>query len=772
MFGNFTEDARKVLIGAKKEMHELKHPYVGSEHLLLSILKNNSEIAIKLKNYGLDYKKLKDEIIKVIGLGSNPSAWFLYTPLLKRVLETAVIDSRENNNGEVTVEHLFSSLLEEGEGVAIRILLGLNIDLDELYNEFSYKLINNNKKKKNLLIEELGIDLTKKAMNNELDPVVGRDNEIKRLLEVLSRRTKNNPILIGEAGVGKTAIVEELSRLIVSGDVPLNLKNKRIIALDMASAVAGTKYRGEFEDRMRKILKEIEDNPDIILFIDEVHTLVGAGGAEGAIDASNIFKPALARNKLRCIGATTISEYKKFIEPDSALERRFQKIIVDVPNKETVKEILYKIKSIYERYHLVSVDDNILDLIIDLSEKYIYDRNQPDKSIDVLDEVCAKVSLKESKDLRRYNDLNKELHNIIKQKNKCIVDNNFEEASKYKKEENELMDEINNLELCFYKKDNVKKVTKEDVANVINMKTKIPVYEILNDDKKIIKNIERSLKNKIIGQSNAINQVLDIAKRIKLGFREENKCYSMMFCGPSGVGKTELSKLFGNNLVGKNNVIRLDMSEYSEGHSISKFIGAPPGYIGYSDNRNVLEEIRNKPYSVLILDEIEKAHPNIINLLFQILDEGKIKDSLSKEIRFDNVTIIMTSNLGFNDINVGFLNDKNNIVLSKLKENFNVAFVNRIDNIVTFNKLNRDNIGELVKNKLKNLKEKYKLKDVKIKFAKNIVDNIINKSNYEEFGARQIDKIIKDCIENYIIDNILIGNEYIEVNKLLEHTLV
>ena len=773
MFNNFTEEARKILIGAKKEMHELKHPYVGSEHLLLSILKNDNIISKKLKEYNLDYKIFKDEIIKIIGVGSNPSSWFLYTPLLKRVLESAVIDSRENNNGEVTIEHLFSSLLEEGEGVAIRIMLGMNIDLDELYNDFSYKLLNNKtNKKKKLLLEELGVDLTKKALNNELDPVVGRDKEIKRLLEVLSRRTKNNPLLIGEAGVGKTAIVEELSRLIVSGNVPLNLKNKRLIALDMASAVAGTKYRGEFEDRMRKILKEIEDNPDIILFIDEVHTLVGAGGAEGAIDASNIFKPALARNKLRCIGATTISEHKKFIEPDGALERRFQKIMVDIPNKETVKEILNKIKSIYEKYHLVSVDDEILDLIINLSEKYIYDRNQPDKAIDVLDEVCAKVSLKESKDLRRYNELNKQLQEIIKLKNKSIIDNKFDEASNYKNEENNLMNEINNLELRFYRKDNVKKVTKEDVANVINMKTKIPVYEILNDDKKIIKNIERNLKNKIIGQDNAINQVVDIAKRIKLGFLEENKCYSMIFCGSSGVGKTELSKLFGDNLVGKNNVIRLDMSEYAESHSISKFIGAPPGYVGYADNHNVLEEIRNKPYSVLILDEIEKAHPNIINLLFQILDEGKIKDSLSKEIRFDNVIVIMTSNLGFNDINVGFVNDNNNIVMSKLKDNFNFAFINRIDSVITFNKLTKENIIELIKDKLKLLKDKYKLKNIKIKFSKNIVDDIVLKSNYEEFGARKLDKIIKDSIENYIIDNILEGNEEIEVNKLSEHTLV
>ena len=682
MFGNFTEEARKILVMAKKEMTSLKHPYVGSEHLLLAILKKDNSVSQKLKSYDLDYDKVREEIINIIGIGKKESEWFLYTPLLKRVIENAIIDSK-NNNGEVKIEHLFASLLEEGEGVAIRIMLSMDIDLDELYNDFVIQLSTPKKKKnkKKLLLEELGIDLTKKALEGKLDPVIGRETEIKRILEVLSRRTKNNPILIGEAGVGKTAIVEELSRRIVSGDVPMSLRNKRIISLDMATAVAGTKYRGEFEDRIRKILKEIEDNDDIILFIDEIHTLVGAGGAEGAIDASNIFKPALARNKLRCIGATTTLEYKKFIEKDGALDRRFQKVTVEAPNKETVKDILRKLKTIYEKYHFVTISDSMLDLIIELSEKYVYDRNQPDKAIDILDEVCARVSLKENKNIKKYNELKKELTNIIKKKKEYILNNNFEEASNCKEKENFIMNELNNLEIKV--RDRSKKdVTKEDIAEVVHLKTKIPVYEILNDNVKIIKDLEHKLKDKIIGQDEALKELIHIAKKIKLGFRDTNKCYSMMFMGPSGVGKTELSKIFGKCMTG-NNIIKLDMSEFSESHSISKIVGAPPGYVGYDDNRNILEEIRNKPYSVLILDEIEKAHPNIINLLFQILDDSKVKDSNGNVVRFDNVIILMTSNVGFNDINIGFNKKEDSVLMSKLKENFSIPFVNRIDNIIT-----------------------------------------------------------------------------------------
>lgn len=767
MFGNFTEEARKILVEAKKEMYELKHPYVGSEHLLLAILKNDINISSKIKKYNLDYKIFKDELVKIVGKGSTPSKWFLYTPLLKRVIENAILDSKDNNHGEVTSEHLFSSLLEEGEGVAIRLLLGMDIDIDELYGEFSYKLISGSKKKKckKLILEELGTDLTKKALNNELDPVIGRDNEIKRVLEILSRRTKNNPILIGEAGVGKTAIVEELSRMIAYGNVPVALKNKRIISLDMATTVAGTKYRGEFEDRMKKIIKELEENQDIILFIDEIHTLVGAGGAEGAIDASNIFKPALARNKVRCIGATTTAEYKKYIEEDGALERRFQKVIVDIPNKETVKNILLNLKPIYESYHSVIINDNILNTIIDLSEKYIYDRNQPDKAIDVLDEVCASVSLKESKDLKKYNILNKEIQKIISDKNQMIKTKNFKEASILKEKENEIMNEINNLEIKLFKNVHKKEVTKDDIANVIHLKTKIPVYEIMNDEIKIINKFEKDLKNCIVGQNNAINELIHIAKRIKLGLQDDEKCYSFLFCGPTGVGKTELAKIFGKYMVSKENVIKLDMSEYSEAHSISKIVGAPPGYVGYSDHKHLLEEIRNKPYSVLILDEIEKAHSSIINLLFQVFEDGKIKDSLGRTTRFDHVTIIMTSNIGFMENNIGFCEKNKEAILSKLKENFSLPFINRIDNIIVFNSLNRENITELVKNKLNNLKQKYLKKQITISYNKQIYTEIIDESNYQEYGARKLDKIIKDKIEEQIIEAIMENKNKINIKS-------
>lgn len=766
MLGEFNEEARQIMVGAKKIMNELKHPYVGSEHLLLSMLHSYQPIADRLKESGLDYDRFYKEIVDVIGVGSKESPWFLYTPLLKRVLENAIIDSKENNNGEVTPEHLLSSLLEEGEGVAIRILIGMNIDIDDLYDEFSYKLTTKKTRKNEhkLLIEDLGTDLTEKATKEELDPVIGRNDELNRVIEILCRRTKNNPLLIGEAGVGKTAIVEELSRRIAYGEVPVMLKNKRIISLDMATTVAGTKYRGEFEERMRKILKEVEENDDIILFIDEIHTLVGAGGAEGAIDASNIFKPALSRNKLRLIGATTTEEYKKFIEQDGALERRFQKLFVGIPDKKTVQDILMKLKPIYEKYHAVRISDEIINLMIDLSERYIHDRNQPDKSIDILDEVCARTSLKESKSMKEYRKLNRELQKILKNKKESILHDKFDQAYQFKIRENEIMNEINDLEMEFYHNDARKEVTKEDVAEIIHMKTKIPVYELLQNKKEIIDHMKESLEACIVGQKKAVSEVLSIARRIKLGFRDE-KCYSFLFCGPSGVGKTELSKLFGELLVGKDNVIRLDMSEFSEAHSISKFVGAPPGYVGYQDHHHILDEIRNKPYSVLLLDEIEKAHPSIIHLLYQILEEGEVKDSNGLTVHFDHAIIIMTSNVGFHEINIGFDKAKINL-LSRLKEDFSLPFINRIDNIIPFDMLNEEDITLLIKRKLNVLTKKYQEKDVMVSFEDKIVTGLLEHSNYKEFGARRIDKIIKDEIEEQIIEQLMNDQKVITIENL------
>ena len=757
MFNNFCEDARKVLIKSKEEMLSLKHPYVGSEHLLLAILSTDNNISKKLKEYDLTYDIFRNKIVEIIGMGTHESEWFLYTPLLKRIMENAIMDGKEANS-DVTVEMLFSNLLIEGEGVAIRILQNLDIDIETLSLEFLYK---SSKKKKNkkLLLEELGYDLNKKAINKELDPVIGRDDEIKRTLEILSRRYKNNPILIGEAGVGKTAIVEGIASLIVSGDVPNNLKNKRIINLDMATLVAGTKYRGEFEDRVRKILKELEDNDDIILFIDEIHTLVGAGGAEGAIDASNIFKPALARGKIRCIGATTIDEYKKFIENDKALERRFQKVTINSPSREVVKDILFKIRPIYEKFHNVKISDEILENIIELSNKYIYDRFEPDRSIDILDEVCARVNLKETEESNLYNTLTKELSNIISLKEKAVCDNDFKKATSYKNQEFDLMNKVNTLSLNLTNKSNT--VTLDDLYYVISLRTNLPLYEIKNSTVKVIENINKEL-NVIKGQDKAIKELLNVAKKIKLGFID-NKCYSMLFTGPSGVGKTNLAKIFGK-CIAKDNVIKLDMSEYSDAMSINKIIGSPAGYVGYSDNKNILEEIKNKPFSVLILDEIEKADKSIINLLFQILDDGVIKDSKGNVVNFKNVTIIMTSNIGYNECSVGF--NKNTNKLSKLKEYFDLPFINRIDNIINFDNLSYDVVKDITLSKINEVKEKYKNR-INITLNDNVVDEIINLSNYKEFGARKIEKLVKDKIEVIVIDEIVMENKSVTISELV-----
>ena len=764
MFGNFSEEAQNILVKAKLEMLELKHPYIGTEHLVLSMLSHSKKIKEKLSSYHLDYEIFKKEIIKVLGIGEENNSLFLYTPLLKKVINSAILDSKDNNDGVVTTEHLFSSLLEEGEGVAIRIFLSMGIDINAMYVEFATSLIKKVKPKKNrkLLIEELGINLNEKAKNNLTDPVIDRDKEIERVLEILCRRTKNNPILIGNAGVGKTAIVEELAKRIVKNEVPDYLKNKKIISLDMATTVAGTKYRGEFEERMKKILNEIETNDDIILFIDEIHTLVGAGGAEGAIDASNILKPALARGHLRCIGATTVEEYKKFIEKDKALERRFQKVNIEEPSYEKTLEILTKLKPIYEKFHKVILQPELLDDIVKLSAKYIYDRSEPDKSIDIMDEVCSRVSIKETKIDKEITSLELEIDKLDKLKNSYIIENNIDKAYTYRKKEIVLQEKLNNLMLNINRKNKI--VTIKDVANVIHTKTQIPVYEILKDDAKVVKNIEKQLRDSIVGQDEAIKNLIDITKRIKFGYKSDNKCISFLFVGPSGTGKTALSKIYANLLVGGKNLIRLDMSEYADVTSVNKIVGSAPGYVGYDDNKNILEEIKNKPYSVILLDEIEKAHPQVINLFYQILDDGLIKDSKGNSIKFNNNIIIMTSNIGYEKNNVGFNNKAESTVLNELKNELSLPFVNRIDNIILFNHLTEENIRNIIKNKINVLKKKYA--NVTIKIGKNVVNEIVELSNYYDFGARKVDKIIKSKLENVIIDSILDNKSTVFITSL------
>ena len=756
MYSSFTEDARKILIGAKLEMKELKHPYVGSEHLLLSILKNDKDMKNKLKDYNLTYDRFRNEIIKIIGKGTKTSTCFLYTPLLKRVMENAMYEAKENNDGEITILHLFSSLLEEGEGVAIRILINLDVDIDELYHDFAFKNMKKLKNKK-LLLDDIGIDLTKKA--KELDSAIGRDEEINRIIEILCRRKKNNPILIGPAGVGKTAIVEELSKRISDGNVPNNLKDKRIISLDMSTLVSGTKYRGEFEERVNKILKEVEEDDDIILFIDEIHTLVGAGGAEGAIDASNIFKPALARNKVRCIGATTTYEYKKYIKNDKALDRRFQKVDIIEPDKLTLKNILLSIKDTYSKYHKTIIKDSIIDYIIELSSKYIKNRYEPDASIDILDEVCAYSSLKEDPREKEYNKLSNKLKKILEEKKNYLLKQDYKTASKLKRKENIITTKLNNLELDISKNLN-HEVTIKDVDKIVSKMCNIPIVSSK------IEEIEHKIKSKIIGQDKAIDKIIKVYKRIKLGFKEENKCYSFMFVGPSGVGKTETAKILSKYLT--NNFIRLDMGEYSEAHSISKLIGSPSGYVGYDDNKNVFESIKDNPFTTILLDEIDKAHPNIINLLYQILDTGALKDAKGENIYFNNTVIIMTSNIGYINNNIGF-NNKNT---GNIKDYFDIAFINRIDSIINFDNISYNNIKKIIYDEIEKLDKKYKLKGINIKISKETIEEVIKLSDYEIFGARHLIKLVKNDLESLIINEILDNKKNIFINKLKKEKVI
>jgi len=762
MIGNFNEEAQTVLINAKKEMLELGHPYIGTEHLLLSILNSDSNVSNRLNNYNLNYSNFKEELCRVVGTTDKRSEHFLYTPLLRKVLENAVMDSKDNNDGEVTLEHLFFSMLEEGEGIAIRVLIGMGVDIESMYDDFSSSLIKKCKKnkKKKLMIYDLGTDITNDAKEGKLDPVFGREKEVKRVMEILCRRTKNNPILVGEAGVGKTAIVEELSRLIANEEVPSSLIGKKIISLDMATMVAGTKYRGEFEERMKKVIKEIEDNTDIILFIDEIHTMVGAGGAEGAIDASNILKPALARGKIRCIGATTTEEYKKYIEKDSALERRFQKVFAEEPSIEETKNILINIKDIYEKYHNVIINDDMIDAIVRLSEKYIFDRNRPDKEIDILDEVCSRVSMKENSTATRVRDIRREISELEKEKNSYIISNKVDIAYDIRRRETKLLSTLNEIEL--YNKNDKNIVTIDDIAMVISNRTNTPIYEIVSNNISNIFDIRNVLGTKIIGQDKVLDNLMDVTKRIKCGYC--GRCYSMIFAGSSGVGKSRLAKEYAKCLVGENNFIRLDMSEYSDSTSVNKILGSSPGYIGYDDNKNILEEVRNKPNSVILLDEIDKAHPSVVNLFYQILEEGKIKNSKGVTVRFNNAIIIMTTNIGFEKNSIGFNKNLESSAVSSLKNSFSTAFINRIDNIIIFNRLNESDINDIIKIRLEDIKNKYK--NIDISYSEGLINEIINKCEYYDYGARKLEKIIGSEVESVIIDRVINNEESVYLESL------
>lgn len=745
MFSKFSEETQKVLIMAKKEMAMLKHPYVGSEHLLLSILHNDNLTVTKILNeYNINYNNYRDEIIKVIGKGNISNNWFLYTPLLKRVLENAILECKEENIKEVTIERVFISLLEEGDGVAIRTLMGMDIDIDALYEKFTdrfiYKKANVHTK---LLIDDFAVDFNEKSLNGEFDPVIGRDEKINRVIEILLRRTKNNPLLIGDAGVGKTAIIEELSTRIVNGEVPDQLLNKRILGVSTASLVAGTKYRGEFEERINHIISELESHDEIILFIDEIHTLVGAGGAEGAIDASNILKPYLARGKIKIIGATTKAEYFKFFEQDKALDRRFQKVFIEEPNSADTLNILFKIRNIYEEFHGVKISDEILKSIVDLTDRYMPNNRQPDKAIDILDEACCKTSLIDNDYDKKIKTMKAKLHKLSNEKNECIINQDYKRASLLKNEELELTNKINRLDIKNARVSHAKNITLKILYDIIYARTKIPVYDIDNMNTTQIYN---KLKSKILGQDDEIKKIIDVISNRQIFDRKTPS--SFLIVGSTGIGKTLFVKEYAKLLYSKESLIRIDMSEYKESHSISKIIGSPPGYVGYDDKNSVLDRIKYNPYSIILLDEIEKADRSVLKLFLQVLDDGYMTNSYGEQIDFSNTIIFMTSNLGCDSKSIGFIDNKKQVILDKINDFLDIEFINRIDEVIMFDSISSKVIEKIIKNKL----EKYvtKFNDKKL-LSPDFVDKIKNLCEYKKFGARRVDKVIEKEIKNRVL---------------------
>ena len=702
MFNNFGFIGSKLLKDAEEERKVLSHPYVGSEHLLLAILKNDSNTKEILEDFGLTYKRFRNELIDIVGIPKKNIEVNLYTPLLKRILANALSDAKENNKGVVTESHMLIAMLDEGEGIAIRIMIGMNINLDDLYDELKVKP--QDIKTEKLEILNIGQVLNDKV--DEFDEVIGREKEINSIIEVLLRKKKSNPLLIGPAGVGKTAIVEELARKIKNKEVPLSLINKKIIDLPMGDLVSGTKYRGEFEERLTKIIKEVIKNKNIILFIDEVHTMVNAGGAEGAINAGDILKPYLARGELKVIGATTTEEYERFIAKDKALERRFETILIKEPNLEETKEILMGLKPSYEAHHHLKISEKNIDDITMLASKYLFKKKNPDKTIDLLDSVCAYIKRKNTLK-EELKSLEKKLKELNKLKEKYVEENLFAKALDTCLNINEVEDSISNLKEI---KDD--SITKEDILKVIERKSNISIFI---DKKALIKELKEQLYKNIFYEDEALNKLITNLQT----FYDSQKGIKLLLVGPSGVGKTSSVKILSK--VTKNNLIRLDMSEYKESSSLSKLIGSHAGYVGYNDPF-IFKEVKYNPYSIILVDELEKAHPSIINLFLQIMDEGLIHDAHGEEIDFSHSLIIMTSN-AYKNNNVGFLNSK-----TDLNEFFSEEFLGRFDDIIMFNPLTK-------KQALAYIKEKINDKDVDY-------ESILNDTSYEKYGFRYINKVI------------------------------
>ena len=711
MFVNFSEDARHILKQAQKEKEELNHPYIGSEHLMLSILKEGS-LKELLNKYGITYLKFREKLISLIGIGTKKMEFNLYTPMLKKIIQNAIFEAREDNLPNINPDLLFITILDEQDGVAYSVLRSMKINLDRLYNDIRKRRFQKSSKKKKLLIEEIGVNLTKQAKLKKIDPVIGRDKEIEETINILLRRKKNNPILLGPAGVGKTAIVEGIVNLMVSDKCPSYLKNKNIISLNIFAIVSGTKYRGEFEEKMKTIIKELEENEDIILFIDEIHTIVGAGGAEGAIDASNIFKPALARGTIKIIGATTLDEYKKFIEPDAALSRRFQKILIEEPSKDNLIKILTEIKPLYESYHNIKVPKEIINDIVELSNKYLTNRYEPDRSIDILDEVCVRCSNVQSYEERKKQILLDRVEKIKKEKIKSLSNNDFNRAYKLKEEEKEIHKKIENIK--FYKKI----VSRNDVVNTIKQKGNLKIDVDCN--KEYYKKLESNINNLVIGQEDNVHKLIN-SLRVRNNFSEK-RVYSILISGTKGSGKTYLANIFLKQIMNEKNIINLDLSEYKEYHTISKLIGTTAGYLGYYNKNNVFEKIRSNPSMALIVDNFDKACSEVKNLFYKILENGYIEDAATNKIDFTNAIIIFNVNekeskkLGFsvNGINSEKIHDK------------------LFDNVLLNIKLNTLDLKEkekIVRLKINNIIDNYS--NVKVIVKDNYIKDILNRFEKE-----------------------------------------
>ena len=801
MVYKFTKRAEKALEYAGDLAQGFGHNYIGTEHILYGLVKEGSGVASQVLNMQkITAENVVEEIEVLIGKGdkSQNRGEIGFTPRSKRVIENAFLEARKLGSEFIGTEHLLIGIMREGDSVAVRIMMDLNVNPQKLYNEI-VKVINedenagaNDKQPKGKArgsynqtptLNQYGTDLTKKATEGKLDPVIGRKDEIQRVIQILSRRTKNNPCLIGEPGVGKTAVAEGLAERIIAEDVPEMLKNKRVVSLDIASMVAGAKYRGDFEERIKKCLEEVKKAGDVILFIDEVHTIVGAGSAEGAVDAANILKPLLARGEVQVIGATTLNEYRKYIEKDSALERRFSPVTVGEPTNEETIEILKGIRDRYEAHHNVKITDEAIKAAVELSTRYINDRFLPDKAIDLVDEAASRVKMRTYTQPDTLKKLEEEISAMNKEKDDAIKVQDFEKAAglrdKINVEKEKLQKEKEKWESKNTK--SITTLTEEDIAEVVASWTGVPVKKLTQTENEKLRNLEQTLHQRVIGQNEAVDAVAKAIRRGRVGLKDPNRPIgSFLFLGPTGVGKTELSKALAESLFGNEDaMIRIDMSEYMEGHSISKLIGSPPGYVGFDEGGQLTEKIRRKPYSVILFDEIEKAHPDVMNMLLQILDDGRLTDAQGRTVNFKNTVIIMTSNIGARLITdkttLGFsAGDKKEEsqkeyetikkdVMGELKKQFRPEFINRIDEIIVFHKLNEEDIKQIIDIMLNQVTKRMAEKSYKFEIDNSVKELIAKKGVDTDYGARPLKRAIQNILEDKIAEEILDGN--IKPNK-------